>query len=117
MTEKDELWYVQISLRTHVNNDLDVQTFCNQCGELVIQQFTEKKCDKCKSENWNGSSVSKKYRQMLIKLQQDQSFRNQLKIKYKEIWNEKFPEYKIPDPDNVGRLIPSKSENDSERTQ
>jgi RNA polymerase subunit RPABC4/transcription elongation factor Spt4 len=115
MSEKDELWYVQLSLRTHVNNDLDVQTFCNQCGELILQEFKEKNCTKCQSESWNSTDISKEYRQMLIKLQQDHSFINQLKIKYKEIWNEKFPKYRIPDPRNVGRLVPSKSESDTQR--
>ena len=115
MTENDELWYIQLSLRTHVNNNLDIQTFCNQCGELILQEFTEKNCSKCKSKNWNTPNVSKEYRQMLIKLQQDQDFRNQLKIKYKEIWNEKFPKYRIPDSSNVGKLVPNKSENDAQK--
>jgi hypothetical protein len=109
LPEKDELWYVQLSLRSNVNNELDVQTFCNQCGELVLQEFTDKICSKCKSENWKSANISKEYRQMLIKLQQDQSFRNQLKIIYKEIWNKKFPKYRIPEPNTVGRLIPNKS--------
>jgi hypothetical protein len=102
LSEKDELWYVQLSLRTHANNDLDVQTFCNQCGELILQEFSVKNCSKCKSENWNNSNISKEYRQMLTKLQQDQSFRNHMKIKYKEIWNQKFLKYGIHDPSNVG---------------
>jgi hypothetical protein len=104
MTEKDELWYVQISLRTHVNNELDVQTFCNQCGELILQEFSEKSCSKCKNEAWNSANIGKKYRQMLVRLEQDHRFRNGLKIKYKEIWNEKFPMYRIPEPGNVGRV-------------
>lgn len=115
MSEKDELWYVQLSLRTHINNDLDVQTFCSQCGELILQEFREKNCSKCQSENWNSPNISTEYRQMLINLQHDQIFRKQLKIKYKEIWNGKFPKYRIPDPNNVGRLVPSKPKNDSQR--
>jgi len=108
LSEKDELWYVRLSLRTHVNNDLAVQTFCNQCGELVLQELSEKTCARCQSPDWASANVSGIYRQMLIKLQEDNEFRNRLKITYKETWNKKFPKYNIPEPGKIGRLVPSK---------
>ncbi len=99
-------------LRSHVNNELDVQTFCNQCGELVLQELSEKICAKCNSTDWASGNASAVYRQMLVRLQQDDEFRNGLKFRYKEIWNRKFPKYSIPEPGRVGRLVSSKSESD-----
>ena len=84
----------------------EVQTFCNQCGEIVLQKLSEKICPYCKSEKWTRAEMTEEVKQMLVKMQQDPSFRYQIKLKYKKIWNEKFPKYAIPGPDNVGRMIP-----------
>lgn len=101
----DELWYVEIPLRS-LKNELHIQTFCNQCGKLILQEISEKYCGNCKSESWLSSThVGKEYRQMLIKMQKDPDFRLQIKCDYKRLWNEKFPKYKIPEPDRVGKLI------------
>ena len=64
----------------------------------------------CNSPDWASANVSSVYRQMLVRLQEDDEFRNGIKLRYKEIWNQKFPKYGIPEPGKVGRLVPSKSE-------
>lgn len=104
MSEQDDLWYITISLYSSTE-DFEVQTFCNQCGKIVLQKLSEKICPYCKSEKWTRAEMTREVRQMLEKIGQDVDFTHQLKLKYKKIWNEKFPKYAIPPPDKVGRLV------------
>jgi hypothetical protein len=112
LSEKDDLWYVQISLYNSTEN-FEVQTFCNQCGEIIFQAKTEKICPKCKSDKWDNNPPTRQVRAMLQKIGQDPDFTQQIKRKYLQVWNEKFPKYKIPEPNAVGKLVPHNSEDNS----
>lgn len=112
LSEKDELWYVQISLYNSTE-DFEVQTFCNQCGEIIFQTKTKKICPKCKSEKWADDQQTREVTTMLQKIGKDPDFAQQIKRMYMQIWNEKFPKYKIPEPSTVGKLVSNNSEDNS----
>lgn len=107
MSEKEDLWYIQLPL-VQENESIKIQTFCNQCAKVVLQEQTEKTCFYCKNEKWSSNYTTRKFREMLVRLHEDQRFRIQIKKEYKKKWNEKFPKDMIPDMENVGELVSEK---------